>query len=463
MNDHGNADGLSRLPLPSTTPSSDTRGASTFNIGQVQALPVTVQDIQKATRRDALLSKVYRYVQGGWPSHVVDELRPYRDHQTELTTESGCLMWGIRVIIPKSLQAQVLKSLHENHPGITRMKMTAHSYFWWQGLDKNIEEVGKTCPSCRANQSNPSAAPLHPWIWPDTPWKRIHIDFAGPFLGHMFFVVVDAHSKWPEVEVLKSTTTEKTIEALKLLFARHGLPQQVISDNGLQFTSSEFTGFLRANRIKHILCAPYHPASNGQVERFVQTLKRTLKTCRKDGKTLHHRLAEFLLEYRATSHATTNVAPSELFLKRKLRTRFDLMLPNLKGYVTSKQADQKQYHDEHGKPRSLFPGTPVMVRAYIGRDKWIQGIVLRKLGPVTYQVEIANGRILKRHVDQLKFWEKSSQAIDQPRMASTDSTIEDDYHYPSADQSYETQEPTQSPERRYPQRQRRPPNRFTYS
>ena len=285
--------------------------------------------------------------------------------------------------------------------------------------------------------------------------KDLH-RFCRTFLGHMFFVVVDAHSKWPEVEVLKSATTEKTIEALRLLFARHGLPQQVVSDNGPQFTSSECTGFLRANRIKHILCAPYHPASNGQAKRFVQTLKRTLKTCGKDGKTLHHRLAEFLLEYRATPHATTNVAPSELFLKRKLRTRLDLMLPNLKGCVTSKQADQKQ-------SRSLFPGTPVMVRAYIGRDKWIKGIVLRKLGPVTYQVEIAHGRILKRHVDQLKFWEKSSQAIDQPRMASTDSTIADDYQYPSADQSHETQEPTQSSEGRCPQCQRRPPDCFTFS
>ena len=174
------------------------------------------------------------------------------------------------------------------------------------------------------------------------------------------------------------------------MFVQHGLSQQVVLDNDPQFTSSEFTGFMRANRIKHVLCAPYHPASKGQAERFVQTLKHTLRTCEKDRKTLHHRLAEFLLEYCATLHATTNVAPCELFLKRKLWTHFDLMLPNLKGYVTSKQADQKRYHDEHGKPRSLFPGIPVMVRAYIGRDKWIPGIVLRKLGPVTYQVEIAH-------------------------------------------------------------------------
>ena len=143
----------------------------------------SVQDIQEATRRDAVLSKVYRYVQGGWPSQVADELRPYRDCQTELTTESGCLMWGIQMIIPKSLQAQVLKSLHENHPGITRIKMTACSYFLWQGLDKNSEEVGN---AHHAELISPTH-PQHHFI-PGYGWIHIHIEFAGPVLGHMFLL-----------------------------------------------------------------------------------------------------------------------------------------------------------------------------------------------------------------------------------------------------------------------------------
>ena len=93
--EHGNADGLSRLPLPTTLPSVDTTAASTFNIGQVQALPVTSEDIERATRCDPVLSKVYRYIGRGWPSQVNEELKPFRDRQTELTTEGGCLFWGI--------------------------------------------------------------------------------------------------------------------------------------------------------------------------------------------------------------------------------------------------------------------------------------------------------------------------------------------------------------------------------
>ena len=463
--DHGNADGLSRLPLPLTSPTTDTQGAATFNIGQVQALPVTFQHIQKATRRDKILGKVYRYVIEGWPSHVPDELKQYKSRETELSTENGCLMWGIRVVVPQVLHSQVLKTLHANHPGITRMKAIARSYFWWCGLDKAIEDMGKSCHLCQANQPNPSVAPLHPWVWPDSPWKRVHVDFAGPFQGHTFLIAVDAYSKWPEVIIMPSTTSEKTIDVLRAMFAQHGLPEHLVSDNGPQFTSTEFKQFLEGNHIKHILSAPYHPASNGLAERFVQTLKRNLKATAKEGKTIQHRLAEFLFEYRATPHATTNVSPSKLFLNRKLKIRFDLMLPDTRKHVTSKQSDQKQQHDKHTRPCSLFPGSFVMIRDYSGSSKWIPGVILKKLGPVTYDVETTNGRIVKRHVNQLRLRKDSaniSEVITTPEI----SDVLDNHQYPASGEVAEQQDSpmsTEPPERRYPQRVRRPPDRYVPS
>ena len=263
--DHCNADGLSRLPLPSVHHPT-RREDSLFNVAQAQALPVTVRDIQKATRQDITLGRVFTYVQQGWPQQVPDALRPFKTRQNELGTENGCLMWGIRVLIPAKLQAKVLKSLHENHPGITRMKAIARSYFWWSGLDKAIEDLAKSCSVCQSLQATPAAAPLHPWVWPDAPWKRIHVDFAGPFQGKMFFILVDAHSKWPEVITMPSTTSQATIEALQSVFSRFGLPDQLASDNGPQFTSVEFALFLKQNGIKHIRSAPYHPSSNGLAE-----------------------------------------------------------------------------------------------------------------------------------------------------------------------------------------------------
>ena len=131
---HCNADGLSRLPLPSGDHPSG-REVSIFNVGQAQALPVTFHDIQTATRQDKTLGKVFTYVQNGWPTQVPEPLKPYKARQHEIGTENGCLMWGIRVLVPEKLQAKVLKSLYENHTGITRMKAITRSYFWWSGLD----------------------------------------------------------------------------------------------------------------------------------------------------------------------------------------------------------------------------------------------------------------------------------------------------------------------------------------
>ena len=88
-------------------------------------------------------------------------------------------------------------------------------------------------------------------MWPDAPWKRLHVDFTGPFLGKTFFILVDAHSKWPEVVTMSSTTSQSTIEVLRS-FSRYGLPEQIVSDNGTQFTSDEFAQFMERNGIKHI-------------------------------------------------------------------------------------------------------------------------------------------------------------------------------------------------------------------
>ena len=102
----------------------------------------------------------------------------------------------------------MLQELHSNHPGVTRMKSVARSYVWWPNIDRHIEDLVKSCVSCQQSKDTPPLAPLHPWIWPSKPWQRLHIDFAGPFLGKMFFILVDAHSKWPEVIEMTSTTSQ---------------------------------------------------------------------------------------------------------------------------------------------------------------------------------------------------------------------------------------------------------------
>ena len=179
--------------------------------------------------------------------------------------------------------------------GITRMKALARCHIWWPKLDNAIEQVAKSCQACLSVKQAPPLAPLHTWSWPQKLWQRVHIDFAGPFLNKMYFIAVDAHSKWPEIFEMAQTSTTKTISILRHLFAKYRLPQQIVSDNGPQFTSEEFSRFLRLNGIKHIRPAPYHPASNGQVERLVRTFKQTMKAGERDGLSAQHRLENFLL------------------------------------------------------------------------------------------------------------------------------------------------------------------------
>ena len=212
---------------------------------------------------------------------------------------------------PRMSLAKVLQSLHLNHPEKSRMKIVARSYFWWSGLDEDIERTAKSCSACQAAKSSPPVVPLHSCVWPDAPWKRFHIDFAEPFFGKMFLVAVDAHSKWPEVVMMSNTTSQLTIEVLWSLFCQYGLPEQLVSDSGPQFTSEEFAQFTKTNGIKHILCAPYHPSSNKLAEKFVQTFKRSMKDSEKEGGSLNKRLNQFLFCYRSCMHATTNVSPSD--------------------------------------------------------------------------------------------------------------------------------------------------------
>ena len=151
-------------------------------------------------------------------------------------------------------------------------------------------------------------------------------------------VVINSHSKWPEVISMSSSTTQATIERLRRLFAVYGLPQQLVSDNGPQFTSAEFAVCLRKNGVKHIHSSPYHPSTNGLAEWFVRTLKAAMK----NREIKDPQLLDFLLSYCTTPHFTTNSSPCELFMQRSLRTRFDLLRPELEVTVCQKQAEQKK-------------------------------------------------------------------------------------------------------------------------
>ena len=212
-------------------------------------------------------------------------------------------------------------NLDLSHLGIERMKRLAKGYLWWPGIDQKIEEQVKTYASCQSSQKNPLVTKLHPWAWPNKPWTQVHIDYCGPFLGKMFLLMIDAHSKWLEVHV---TTSSSSISLMRKLFATLGLLEVIVSDKATNFTSEEFKTFLRKNGIKHLQTPPYHPASNGMAERAVQTFKKKLK----EG-TLETRLSRFLFTYRTMPQSTTGISLSELMFGRKVRSHLDTIRPDI--------------------------------------------------------------------------------------------------------------------------------------
>ena len=143
----------------------------------------------------------------------------------------------------------------------------------WKTGPRNVKHA-------KLGRTNPPKLHLHPWAWPALPWQRVHVDYTGPVMGKMLLVITDAHSKWPEVHIMSTTTASSTIEVLRELFARYGLPEQLVSDNGPQFVSDDFKSFLTSNGIKQLRSPSYHPATNGAAECLVQTVKQALTSGR---------------------------------------------------------------------------------------------------------------------------------------------------------------------------------------
>ena len=155
-----------------------------------------------------------------------------------------------------------------------------------------------------ASPAQPKVSTTSQWEWPMSPWQRIHIDYAGPFLGQMFLIVVDAHSKWPEVVSTKSSDSSHTIDILRAILSRNGVPEQLVSDDAPQFTSDEFQMFLKRNWCETHNISPNHPATN-DLKRFVQTFKQAMKSMTGEKGTTSAKLVSFLLAYKNVPHSRT--------------------------------------------------------------------------------------------------------------------------------------------------------------
>ena len=196
-------------------------------------------------------------------------------------------------------------------------------------------------------------------------------------------------------------------EILRNLFSRFGLPLQIVSENGPQFTSTEFEKFMKRYGIKHIRTAPFHPSSNGAAERVVGVLKNAIKASRGSFDIRNFLLAS-RTKFSTCQHSTTVRSPAELMFGRKLRTRLDLLKPNLEEEVLEKQ-DQIVRRSPN-RERQFVEGQNVLVRTYRTKRKWTRGCIAKQIGDKHYLVKVDDAT-WKRHVDQLLPSEKLEQKL----------------------------------------------------
>lgn len=224
------------------------------------------------------------------------------------------MFYNKRLIIPDSLRQEFVDLLHKSHQGVVSTKLLAQESVYWPGIMLDIENVVLNCLTCQKYARSNMREPLQPHEVPEVPWQKIGIDFKS--VGSLnFIVIVDYFSKFIVVNKLQTKTAESVISSLKNVFATHGLPEEIFSDNGPPFNSREFYNFVTQYDIKVSTSSPYYAASNGMVERAIQSVKGLLV------KSYEENRDPFLaiLCYNITPKQGLP-SPSQLLMGRRLRT-----------------------------------------------------------------------------------------------------------------------------------------------
>ena len=227
----------------------------------------------------------------------------------------GILFFGDRIIVPLQLRPEMLKLIHESHFGVEKCKSRARELLYWPRMSYDIESIVSECDICSKFRKEHQREPLIPHDIPNARFYKIGVDIMT-FKSVDYLVVVDYFSKFPKMLELPDKTAATVIQKLKSVFARFGIPYEIVSDN-MPFQSANFLKFADEWGFKTTTSSLNFPQSNGQVERTIQTLKRSLKKADYEGKDPYLSL----LEYRNTPVARLPYSPAQILMSRRLRSK----------------------------------------------------------------------------------------------------------------------------------------------
>lgn len=373
-----------------------------YKVDMIHELPISsskYEELVEATENDSTCKKLKELILCGWPeekSELSPDCQPYWNYRDEMVTEQGLIFKGWRILVPAGeLRRSAMEKLHESHQGIVRTKQRARDVIFWPCINKEIEEMIKKCSVCLENQKQNAKEPMKSHEIPRLAWMKVGADLFS-FKGKEFVVVMDYYSKFIEVRRLQGSSSKAVINALKSIFATQGIPEEVVSDNGPCFSSSEFASFARNWEFEHTTSSPMYPRSNGQAESGVKIVKSMMT------KSEDPYLA--LLEYRTTPIPEIGSSPSQLLNSRRLRTRLPVAKALLEPQVQSgvhkklsvKQKVQKKYHDRHAKKKEsekLDIAEPVRIHK---DGRWKPAIVTEKLPHNSYTVVTQDGGEYRR-------------------------------------------------------------------
>ena len=309
-------DTLSRSPLHVPAESTDTEDIEAYVGSVLSTKPISdrkLDEIRDAISSDSAIQEAMNFTHYGWPDKelsVKAEVRPYFASRYDYSILDGLLLYRDRIVIPEGLRADMLQSLHAGHLGLSKCRDRANSTVWWPGISRDIDHIVRSCQFCNQNRPAQRSEPLKPTPLPEGPWQKIAADLCE-LQGTHYLVVTDYYSRYLEIVRLDKLSSDHVIGKMKNIFARWGIPYELVSDNGGQFSSAAFRKFAAEYGFNQRFTSPHYPQGNGEAESAVKVAKRILK---------QPDIFVALMAYRSTPISATGASPAELIMGRKMRT-----------------------------------------------------------------------------------------------------------------------------------------------
>ena len=450
------ADALSRAPLENPA-GKEREMVNNLTLNPIKKKPL--EQLRETSRHDEEMQQLMHMITSGWPQLKDDvplSLKPYFSVRDELTVQDCLVMRGERFVVPKPLRKMMKVRSHAGHLGINSTLRRARDLLYWPNMSSEIREHVESCGTCASMATKQAKETVISQETTERPWQRVGSDIMQ-FEGQQYLITADSHSGYFEVDHLKDIRAETVITLLKKNFARHGIPDTLITDSGSQYTSEEFRRFKASWEFEHLTSSPGNHQANGIAEAAVKTAKRLFKKCRVSNEDPYLGL----LNLRNTPHEATNSSPAQKLFGRRTQA-------HLPGSSIAMQAP-KQFRSKVDKDdymaskvvkmnnvrrdlRPLQPGQTVRMEPIDNTKEWKEAVVKAKTNPRTYEVETAEGKTYKRN---RKFLRSSTKSTHHQQVPAVPCTSEHPVQHesekpstkPSTEQSTESAPRVESPNR----------------